>query len=117
MCLIVFDWQPASGSLRLVANRDEFHARPAAPLGFWDDHPEILGGRDLQAGGSWLAVSQHGRLAAITNVREPGVTVDAPLSRGNLVRDFLLERSSSAEFIARVVPDADAHGGGDCGAP
>ena len=91
MCLIAFDHRPGSAyPLRLVANRDEFHARPAAPLGAWDDAPEIVGGRDLEAGGTWLAVHRRGRVAAVTNVRDPRLKVPpgAP-SRGALVREAL----------------------------
>jgi uncharacterized protein with NRDE domain len=73
MCLIVFAWQqhPKAGLL-LAANRDEFHARPAAPAGFWPDAPQILAGRDLEAQGTWLGISRSGRFAAITNIRDPG---------------------------------------------
>lgn len=91
MCLIAFDHRPGDAwPLRLVANRDEFHARPAAALAAWDDAPEIVGGRDLEAGGSWLAIHRRGRFAAVTNVRDPllRVPVGAP-SRGGLVRDAL----------------------------
>lgn len=91
MCLIAFDFRPqASVPLRLVANRDEFHQRPTAALGAWEDAPNIVGGRDLEAGGSWLAVHRAGRVAAVTNVRDPALRVaeDAP-SRGHLVREAL----------------------------
>ncbi|WP_445000686.1 NRDE family protein [Halomonas mongoliensis] len=91
MCLITFDHRPGSEwPLRLVANRDEFHARPAAPLAPWEASPDILGGRDLEAGGSWLAVHRRGRLAAVTNVREPRLRVpDGAPSRGELVHHAL----------------------------
>lgn len=91
MCLIAFAHRPGSPwPLRLVANRDEFHDRPTAPLAAWTDAPAILGGRDLEAGGSWLAVHRRGRFAAVTNVRDPGMSVprNAP-SRGDLVRGAL----------------------------
>ncbi|GGX87407.1 hypothetical protein GCM10007160_13440 [Litchfieldella qijiaojingensis] len=91
MCLIAFDYRPDHQvRLRLVANRDEFHARPSAALGIWEDAPDIVGGRDLQAGGTWLALHRRGRFAAVTNVRDPGLEVpsDAP-SRGHLVREAL----------------------------
>ncbi|MCP1344019.1 NRDE family protein, partial [Halomonas sp. FL8] len=72
MCLIVFDWRPGSPTpLRLAANRDEFYDRPTAPLARWQDAPEIVAGRDLRAGGSWLGVHRQGRMAAVTNVRAP----------------------------------------------
>nr|WP_298250892.1 NRDE family protein [uncultured Halomonas sp.] len=91
MCLIAFDHRPDSAwPLRLVANRDEFHARPTAGLAAWGDAPEILGGRDLEAGGTWLAVHRGGRFAAVTNVREPRLRVpDGAPSRGGLVHDAL----------------------------
>ncbi|EPC01259.1 hypothetical protein L861_11840 [Litchfieldella anticariensis FP35 = DSM 16096] len=91
MCLIAFDYHPDHMvRLRLIANRDEFHARPSAVLGVWKDAPDIVGGRDLQAGGTWLAIHRRGRVAAVTNVRDPGLSVppDAP-SRGHLVREAL----------------------------
>ncbi|MBW6389691.1 NRDE family protein [Billgrantia antri] len=91
MCLIAFDYRPrASVPLRLIANRDEFYQRPTASLGPWQDAPDIVGGRDLEAGGSWLAVHRRGRMAAVTNVRDPALRVpaDAP-SRGQLVREAL----------------------------
>lgn len=91
MCLLAFDYRPdAPVCLHLVANRDEFHARPSAALGRWGDHPDIIGGRDLQAGGTWLAAHRRGRFAAVTNVRDPALRVpqDAP-SRGHLVRKAL----------------------------
>ena len=91
MCLIALDHRPGSACpLRLGANRDEFHARPAAPLGVWPDAPEIVGGRDLEAGGSWLAVHRRGRVAAITNVRDPRLTLPpGAASRGALVHEAL----------------------------
>ncbi|GHC18714.1 NRDE family protein [Aidingimonas halophila] len=91
MCLIAFDFAPETAVwLRLIANRDEFHARDTDPLGYWQDAPDILGGRDRVAGGGWLAVHRHGRIAAVTNVRDMGLDMpEAPLSRGLLVRGAL----------------------------
>ena len=89
MCLIVLAWRALPDlPLIVAANRDEFHARPAAPAAFWPDQPGILAGRDLQAKGTWMGVSRGGRFAAVTNYRgatEPG----APHSRGSLVTGFL----------------------------
>ena len=90
MCLLAFDWQPqAPTPLRLIGNRDEFHERPALPLHHWN-HAPITGGQDLEAGGSWLAVNHMGRVAALTNVRDPQLATppNAP-SRGELVRQAL----------------------------
>ena len=114
MCLIAFAWNahPAH-RLLLVANRDEFYAREAAPLGWWTDHhaPHVLAGRDLQEGGAWLGVSRSGRLAAVTNVRGPDVAVRRPLSRGQLVVDFLRGAESTAAFAERIEHEAQAYGG------
>ncbi len=74
--------------LVLASNRDEFFARPAAPLAWWDGQP-VLGGRDLQAGGSWLLLHRDGRLALVTNVREPGREQPGLASRGELVASAL----------------------------
>jgi len=96
MCLIVFDWQPdAEVPLRLAANRDEFHARPTQALHRWPE-AELIGGRDLLAGGTWLAATPS-RVAALTNVREgqanvregQAVTPPGAPSRGELVRQAL----------------------------
>lgn len=91
MCLAAFALhQHPRWRLVLAANRDEFFARPASPLAL---QPEgWLGGRDLQAGGSWLALHPaRARLALVTNVREPGVAVPGAVSRGALVTDSLLD--------------------------
>jgi len=89
MCLIVLAWRVhPEFPLIVAANRDEFHARPAARAAFWDDHPQILAGRDLEARGTWMGVSRAGRFAAVTNYRgahEPR----AVESRGALVSRFL----------------------------
>lgn len=89
MCLILVAWQVhARLPLVVAANRDEFHGRAAARASFWDDKPALLGGRDLQARGTWMGVSRSGRFAAVTNYRggtEPG----AAQSRGALVTRYL----------------------------
>ncbi|MCH4809986.1 NRDE family protein [Vreelandella neptunia] len=91
MCLISFAWQPGSPTpLRLIGNRDELHARPTAPLAEWKDNPMIVGGRDLEAGGSWLAAKRGGVVAALTNVRDLQLaTPPGAPSRGELVAGAL----------------------------
>lgn len=89
MCLIAFAWQThPRWRLVLAGNRDEFHARPSAPLARWADAP-IIGGRDLEAGGTWLGVNDQGRCCTVTNVRDPA---DPQLgaSRGLLAVDYLI---------------------------
>jgi uncharacterized protein with NRDE domain len=112
MCLIAFAWNvdPAR-PLVMIANRDEFQDRPAAPLGFWDDAPELAAGRDLREHGTWLGLSRRGRLAAVTNVRDPADFRPYPRSRGALTTDFLLGHRTAADHAARLVDDAQHYGG------
>lgn len=111
MCLIAVAWcvHPRY-RLALIANRDEFHARPAAPAGPDPDRPDVYGGRDLQAGGSWLLASTRGRLAAATNVRAGRSDEQAPRSRGALVRGFVHADAESAGFLAALAPTAAEYG-------
>lgn len=89
MCLILVAWKVhPEVPLAVAANRDEFHARPAARAAFWEDRPDILAGRDLQAGGTWMGVSRGGRFAAVTNYRG-GTEPSAAESRGSLVTRYL----------------------------
>src|SRR5258708_353534 len=96
MCLIAIAVHAAPRyPIVIAANRDEFYDRPTRSLHEWDDDPNIIGGRDLRAGGSWLAVTLDGRFAAVTNIR--GIDdAPAPRSRGELVGDFV--RSQIAPF-------------------
>ncbi|MBL8509560.1 NRDE family protein [Chitinimonas sp. JJ19] len=105
MCLIAFRWDPAQPTpLVVAANRDEFYARPTAAADWWEDE-RILGGRDLVAGGSWMAVRRDGRFAALTNYRDPSRHLaDAP-SRGALVADFLQGDCHAGEFLATLRRD------------
>ncbi|MFH0994099.1 MAG: NRDE family protein [Pseudomonadota bacterium] len=103
MCLILlaYDVHPEY-RLILAANRDEFYDRPTLPMAFWEDHPDILAGRDLKGGGTWLGITRSGRFSAITNYREPGgPKPDAP-SRGFLVSAFLSGSGSSQSYIETV---------------
>jgi uncharacterized protein with NRDE domain len=102
MCLIAWNWQPSSQTpLLLIANRDEFYARPTAQLAWWED-ADILAGRDLQAGGTWLGVSRSGRMAALTNHRDPAnLRPDAP-SRGELVSAFLQGDTTGGDYLTEL---------------
>jgi uncharacterized protein with NRDE domain len=102
MCLIVVGWRVHPDyPLVVAANRDEFYARPTAPLARWPDAPQVIGGLDLEAGGTWLGISETGRFAAVTNVREPGMAKGA-LSRGALTRDFLTSLLPAGEYAAKI---------------
>lgn len=112
MCLIAWNWQPKSNMpLLLVGNRDEFYARPARSLQWWSGS-QILAGKDLQAGGTWLGVTRTGRLAALTNYRDIGSASHphaercAAPSRGELVTDFLSGALDSRAFLKRLASRA-----------
>jgi len=102
MCLIIVAWQThPEFPLVVAANRDEFYARPSAKAGRWPEEPGVQGGRDLEAGGSWLGVRDDGRFAAVTNVREPGAPKGSR-SRGHLTRDFLLGEGTPGACAAGI---------------
>ncbi|MGE4070921.1 MAG: NRDE family protein [Lysobacterales bacterium] len=86
--------------LVIAGNRDEYHARPSAAAAPWPDHPQIVGGRDLTAGGSWMAASLGGRVAMVTNIRRPGASKGR--SRGHLVREALLDHADPEHSLARL---------------
>ena len=99
MCLIFIAInQHPEYPLIIAGNRDEFYRRPTAPLSFWPDRSDILAGRDLEAGGTWLGVTRSGRIAAVTNYRDPSRVSDNAPSRGLLVRDFLAGDSTPQAF-------------------
>jgi uncharacterized protein with NRDE domain len=98
MCVAAFAWQAHPRWLLVaIGNRDEFHERPAAPLARWDDAGDILAGRDLQSGGTWLGVSDTGRFALVTNLRGYGNPDPARVSRGALVTHLLTGDGRYAE--------------------
>lgn len=113
MCLLAIAWHDhPQHRLVLAGNRDEAHARPTAAADWWADAPQVLGGRDLVAGGSWLAVARDGRFAVVTNhrdLRRPQ-PADAP-SRGALVREFVTGREAAAEFATRLAAEAHRYAG------
>jgi len=118
MCLIVFAHDVGPHAFVLAANRDEHHARPTEPAHAWRDAPHVFGGRDLEKGGTWLAVSRAGRLAAVTNVRT-WPPARGPRSRGLLCADFVRASPragaagvASLDDYARTVADVRAEYGG-----
>lgn len=113
MCLIAFAWQQSPQQpLLLIGNRDEFHHRPTRALSNWaaEGHPELLAGKDLEAGGTWLGVTREGRFAAVTNIRSPGAA-KAPKSRGQLPLDYLLGALGPADFLNALCSVLDQYTG------
>jgi uncharacterized protein with NRDE domain len=112
MCLAIFslnrlpDWP-----LIIAANRDELHTRPTLSAAPWDDATHILGGRDLEAGGTWLGMTLSGRVALLTNYREPiPRKLDAP-SRGVLTENYLRGNQTAQAYAQTVHQDASLYNG------
>src|SRR5437762_12242333 len=114
MCLaiVALDAHPRY-ALVVAANRDEYHARPTAAAHWWiaEDGPEILAGRDLEAGGTWLGVTRSGRWAFVTNVREGGRHDPAAPSRGALVPRVLRDDRNPQTALASAIADAAHYNG------
>lgn len=103
MCLILFANEIHERyKLVLAANRDEFYGRPSLKVEYWPSNTNILAGRDLEAGGTWLGITGQGRLAALTNYRDPLREVESPLSRGKLVSDYLQGIELPEQYLAKV---------------
>ncbi len=125
MCLTAFAFHPGPELCWLIAhNRDEFRDRASAPLHAWDGAPNasgaddaplsrgIVAGRDARAGGAWFGINhQLGRVAWVTNVRDPGANVGERRSRGDLVLQALQRSDDIAEIAAEVARDSDDYGG------
>jgi uncharacterized protein with NRDE domain len=112
LCLIVVAWK-ARDDLPLIvaANRDEWRERPAQAAHWWPDHPRILAGRDLKAGGTWMGVTREGRFASVTNFRDPSDKRSTARSRGELVTEFLLSDRRPAAFLAGLAARAGDYNG------
>lgn len=111
MCLILFRFDPrAQNPLIVAANRDEAYARPSADADFWIDKPNILAGRDLEAGGTWLGVSKQGQFAALTNFREATPPNKGP-SRGDLAANFLNSQLSPQAYLESLQATAQDYAG------
>jgi uncharacterized protein with NRDE domain len=91
--------------LLVAGNRDEFHARPTQKADWWPDDGDVLGGRDLQAGGTWLAVHRSGKFAAVTNYRDADSSKRGKRSRGHLVSEYLQGDLSPTEYLQTLNGD------------
>jgi len=106
MCLVVLAFNAdAEYPLLVAANRDEFHARPTLAAGWWSDQPDIMAGRDLEAGGTWLGANRNGRFATITNFREAKSRSSKLRSRGHLVTEFLLSDLGPTQYLRTIIGD------------
>ncbi len=113
MCLITFAYHTAPGfRLLMTANRDEFYDRPTEALHPWRDNPDIIAGRDLDAGGTWMGIAKGGRFAAVTNYRD-GTSPQNPaaLSRGHLVSDFLNDHRTPQSYAQALSSEGHNYNG------
>ena len=103
MCLVLLAVEKHPNyKLVIAANRDEYYDRSSSKAGFWKEAPEILAGRDLVGGGTWLGISKKGRIGLLTNYRDPqSRRQDAP-SRGALVSGYLLGKQSPVQYLEEV---------------
>lgn len=112
MCLILFAYKVhPTYKLIIAANRDEFYGRETAPAHFWEDHPEVLAGRDLEKMGTWMGVTKNGRFAAVTNYRDPKEITDGKLSRGELVSSFLNSSENPEDYLRIMERNAGLYPG------
>jgi uncharacterized protein with NRDE domain len=112
MCLILFSYKMHPDfRVIIAANRDEFFHRPTSPLNYWSDHPAVLAGRDLKGSGTWLGLTTAGRIAAITNYRDPATHTENAPSRGILVRNYLIGNSPPQEYLEAVCKTGSTYNG------
>ena len=112
MCLILFSLHHHPRyKLIVAANRDEFYNRRTSPADYWKDYREILGGRDMEAMGTWMGMTQSGKISLITNYRDPqNINPRAP-SRGQLVSEYLVQSGRPEEFLKWIEPHAKDYNG------
>ncbi len=112
MCLILFSLnQHPQYKFILAANRDEFFNRPTKEAGYWRENKNIIGGRDLNSGGTWLGVTKTGRLIAITNYRDLSNENKNARSRGLISKDFLINSQSNNSFLNNIYPVKNEYSG------
>ncbi len=100
MCLIVFALEcHHKYHLVLAANRDEYFDRPTLSARYWPDNPSVIAGRDMNSGGTWLGMTTNGKLAAVTNYRDPEWHVPDPPSRGKLVEQYLADDAPPEKYL------------------
>ncbi len=112
MCLLLISYNThPEYPLIIAANRDEFYKRPTENAHFWNEYPDLLAGKDLEGGGTWLGITKKGRFSAITNYRDmKSIKSDAP-TRGKLVTDFLQSELSPLKYGHSLLNKAETYNG------
>ncbi len=112
MCLLLISYNTnPEYPFVVAANRDEFYLRPTEKAHFWKDHPALLAGKDIEAGGTWLGITKSGRFAAITNYRDMRTIKDNAPTRGLLTLNFLTSEDSGFSYGRSLIPEADRYNG------
>lgn len=112
MCLTAFSWkQHPDYQLILLANRDEFYNRSTEVAHIWKGENQIVAGKDVQAGGTWMGINKHGKFAAITNYRDLSTIKPEAPSRGKLTLEFLEGDIAAREYIHQLTPEAGNYNG------
>lgn len=112
MCLLLISYNTHPGyPLIVAANRDEFYNRPTEKAHFWKNNPELLAGRDIEAGGTWLGITKSGRFAAITNYRDMNSVKENAPSRGSLTLNFLKSDIPPVKYGYSLSEKADEYNG------
>jgi uncharacterized protein with NRDE domain len=107
MCVLALAWNVHPRyRLLLAGNRDEFHERPTAALSHWEPARDVLAGRDLRSGGTWAGLDRRGRMAVVTNVRDPRIVLPQAPSRGRLTTEFLTTAGSATAYAQALLAGA-----------
>lgn len=103
MCTLLLAYQiHPQYDLIFLGNRDEFKNRPTLRAHYWESHPTVLAGIDLEKGGTWTGITKEGCLAFITNYRDFSIPSHSILSRGFLTRDFLIQSVGPLPYLQEV---------------
>ncbi len=112
MCLIILSLKTFKDyPFVIAANRDEFYNRPAQAAAFWNEHPYLLAGKDLKDGGTWLGITRNGKFAALTNFRDLRNINESAPSRGNLVKNFLINNITAEEYSEILLSEGRIYNG------
>lgn len=112
MCLIftAINYHPVY-KLIIASNRDEFYNRETATANYWDDFPNVLGGRDLAAGGTWMGITKKGKISMLTNYRDPANIMKGAPSRGHIVADYLENEVDPDTYLKLIQSKAKQYNG------
>ncbi len=112
MCLIMIAYRThPKYKLVVAANRDEYYERPTAPAGWWPKEHVVMAGKDLQGDGTWLGITRSGKWAGITNFREKKEPLEGAISRGQLVKDYLISNKGAPVFMKGIREKVDKYNG------